>query len=109
VAIATKIHDLEHNLKLAQQANQNLQYELTQVQARTDRQMAEMVKAFDTKIAALKAEQNQQAKRLEEQKSAPETDEDDDSENGSVMVVDEATEKAELSVEASKNQKVKVC
>jgi hypothetical protein len=73
-----------------------------------DQQIAAMTKAFDGKIAALKAEQNQHAKRLEEQKLAADTDEDDDSSDESVMVVDEATEKAEESVEAAKSTKVKV-
>ena len=110
VAIATKIHDLEHNLRLAQEGNQKLKYELTQFQAQTERRIEEISKGFDGKIAAIKVEQSQHAKRLEEQKLAADTDEDDnDSSDDSVMVVDEATEKAEESVEAARSTKVKVC
>ena len=75
VVVETKIHDLAHNLRMARQENQILCNELAQ----TNIQIEAMMRSFDAKLAAVKAEQSQQAKRLEEQKPASETDEGEDS------------------------------
>lgn len=111
--VEMKLHDLEHNLKIAHEENRNLRQELVRSQAANELCFRELQQALTRHVETLKSDQVQQESRLEDkiaavQDSDGSDDSQDESDREEASAVKKADEDAANSLMASNDQIVKV-
>jgi len=101
VVVATKIHDLEHGIKILLEDNRRLRTEALSAQAQAELRFREMERKFEGHFATLKATADEQlAMRNSGNTHEEETDSDSSSD---VEVINEA----KMSIEAANHSKIK--
>lgn len=105
VVVETKIHDLEHNIKILHGENARLRAEVLKSQAEMELRFRETEKKFEERFVALK---HSAAEEAAVRNSGVAREEESDSSNSSdVEMVNEAAREAKMSVEASNHSKIK--
>ena len=105
VVVETKIHDLEHNVKLLHGENARLRAGVLKFQAEMELRFRETERKFEERFVALKSSAAEEA--AVRNSGIVREEESDSSDSCDVEVVNEAERKAKMSVEASNHSKIK--